>query len=192
MTTLKCPECGKEFSNSEQACPNCGCPASNCSPAENNNIEVQQDFNQKLVSVIGYFFYRLIYFIFVLPFDLWKKAVVRLYNQRERHMLDANTIHHEVPFFVWLKRFFFDFVLDGIAAMGWFIGALFAIIMAIKTKSAEWLLLIFCVYYIPVSMAITRDHLTLMVVLPIRWLLTFYRRPAKTYDFTHSGNIKKN
>ena len=142
--------------------------------------------------MVGYFFYRLIYFILVLPFDLWKKAVIRLYNQRKRHLLDVDKINHEVPFFVWLKRFFIDFVLDGIAAMGWFIGALFAIIMAIKTKSAEWLLMIFGVYYIPFSMALTRDHYILLVVMPIRWLLSFYRRPAKTYDFNHSGSIKKN
>ena len=107
-------------------------------------------------------------------------------------MLDVEKINHEVPFYVWLKRFLFDFVLDGIAAMGWFIGALFAIIMAIKTKDAEWLLLIFAVYYIPFGMALTRDSLTFSVVLPIRWMLSFYRRPAKTYDLNHSGNITKN
>lgn len=191
MAQLKCPECGKEFSNAEQACPNCGNPAKNCLPIENNG-EIQQDFGQQLTSVIGYFFYRLIYFLFVLPFDLWKKAVMRLYIQRKRHMLDIDTIKHEVSFFVWLKRFFFDFVLDGIAAMGWFIGALVSIIMAIKTRDAEWLLMIFGVYYIPFFMALTRDSLTFSTVLPIRWLLTFYRRPAKTYDITHTGNIKKN
>lgn len=191
MNTLKCPECGKEFSSSEQACPNCGNPAKNCLPIENNG-EIQQDFGQQIASVIGYFFYRLIYFLFVLPFDLWKKAIIRLFNQRKKHMLDVDKINHEVPFFVWLKRFFFDFVLDGIAAMGWFIGALFAIIMAIKTKDAQWLLMIFVVYYIPFGMALTRDSLTISVVLPFRWLLSFYRRPAKTYDLNHSGDTKKN
>ena len=191
MNMLKCPECGKEFSNAEKSCPNCGCPAGKCSPIESNG-EIQKDFGQQLTSVIGYFFYRLVYFLFVLPFDLWKKAVMRLYNQRKRHMLDVYTINHEVPFFVWLKRFFFDFVLDGIAAMGWFIGALVAIILAIVTKDVEWLLLIFGVYYIPFAMALTRDSLTFSTILPIRWMLSFYRRPAKTYDFNHTGNIKKN
>lgn len=28
MTQLKCPECGKEFDDTKQACPNCGCPVS--------------------------------------------------------------------------------------------------------------------------------------------------------------------
>ena len=28
MSELKCPECGKTFNDTEQACPNCGCPAS--------------------------------------------------------------------------------------------------------------------------------------------------------------------
>lgn len=28
MALIKCPECGKEFSDKAQACPNCGCPIS--------------------------------------------------------------------------------------------------------------------------------------------------------------------
>jgi len=31
MTILKCPECGKKFIDTDQACPNCGCPAKECS-----------------------------------------------------------------------------------------------------------------------------------------------------------------
>jgi uncharacterized membrane protein YdbT with pleckstrin-like domain len=30
MRTLKCPECGKTFNETEKACPNCGCPSSEC------------------------------------------------------------------------------------------------------------------------------------------------------------------
>lgn len=26
MALIECPECGKEFSDKAQACPNCGCP----------------------------------------------------------------------------------------------------------------------------------------------------------------------
>lgn len=40
MKELKCPECGKEFSNTEQACPNCGCPAIDCTPVKNNQNEI--------------------------------------------------------------------------------------------------------------------------------------------------------
>ena len=28
MALIKCPECGKEFSDKAFACPNCGCPIS--------------------------------------------------------------------------------------------------------------------------------------------------------------------
>lgn len=34
MTQLKCPECGKEFDDTKQACPDCGCPAKECSVVE--------------------------------------------------------------------------------------------------------------------------------------------------------------
>lgn len=37
MTLLKCPECGKKFIDTDQACPNCGCPAKECSVFMDNN-----------------------------------------------------------------------------------------------------------------------------------------------------------
>ena len=36
-----------------------------------------------------------------------------------------------------------------------------------------------------------RDCATLFVILPIRWLISFLRRPAKTYDLTHVGKIER-
>lgn len=39
MAQLKCPECGKEFQG--DACPNCGCPASECSVVEHNKTTIQ-------------------------------------------------------------------------------------------------------------------------------------------------------
>lgn len=41
MTLLKCPECGKEFSNAEQACPVCGCPSSECNVVEHIEKETE-------------------------------------------------------------------------------------------------------------------------------------------------------
>lgn len=51
MTQLKCPECGKEFDDTKQACPDCGCPASYCSHIKNeeekssSEKEIKQEDN---------------------------------------------------------------------------------------------------------------------------------------------------
>lgn len=34
MAFIKCTDCGKVFSDTERACPNCGCPAKDCSVME--------------------------------------------------------------------------------------------------------------------------------------------------------------
>ena len=37
MALIKCPECGKEFSDKASACPNCGCPTSEINTSSNSN-----------------------------------------------------------------------------------------------------------------------------------------------------------
>lgn len=52
MALIKCSECGKEYSNLAQACPNCGCPTRNDtnnkttakSPLyHDSNVEIDED-----------------------------------------------------------------------------------------------------------------------------------------------------
>ena len=43
MALIKCPECGKEFSDKAQACPNCGCPTSEAKNRELKQEEIKED-----------------------------------------------------------------------------------------------------------------------------------------------------
>ena len=43
MALIKCPECGKEFSDKAQACPNCGCPTSEAKNQELKRSEERRD-----------------------------------------------------------------------------------------------------------------------------------------------------
>lgn len=43
MALIKCPECGKEFSDKAQACPNCGCPTSEAKNQELKQEEIKED-----------------------------------------------------------------------------------------------------------------------------------------------------
>jgi len=40
MASIKCSECGQVFDDTLSACPNCGCPASECAPLKENNDEM--------------------------------------------------------------------------------------------------------------------------------------------------------
>lgn len=54
MSALKCPECGIIINDTEQACPNCGCPASECSIfSENNKTDNPQDSKKKTENKFG-------------------------------------------------------------------------------------------------------------------------------------------
>ena len=43
MALIKCPECGKEFSDKAQACRNCGCPTSEAKNQELKQEEIKED-----------------------------------------------------------------------------------------------------------------------------------------------------
>lgn len=69
MALIKCPECGKEFSDKAQACPNCGCPTSEVKKQEimpekaqekelDFELELENDYSLKIVSGTVNLFYQ--------------------------------------------------------------------------------------------------------------------------------------
>lgn len=69
MALIKCPECGKEFSDKAQACPNCGCPTLEIKKQEIKPEEAQENepefelqlennYSVKIVSDIMKLFYQ--------------------------------------------------------------------------------------------------------------------------------------
>ena len=57
MALIKCPECGKEFSDKAQACPNCGCPTSEAKNQELKQEEIK-DYSIKINSDTMTLFYQ--------------------------------------------------------------------------------------------------------------------------------------
>ena len=45
MALIKCKECGHEVSDRASACPNCGCPASECEPLNNKSSGTNETTN---------------------------------------------------------------------------------------------------------------------------------------------------
>lgn len=162
----------------------------NQAPRPENN----EDFVKQLVDALIHLLYRFAYFLFILPFGLWKNAVMRMSKQKENHALDVTSVKSEFPFLSWLKRFTFDFIIDGLTIIWWLVGLIVFFVVNGKYLGQMGffpvLIALYGIYWMPATLAIIRDCLTLFVVMPVRWLISFFRRPAKTYDLTHVGHIK--
>lgn len=163
----------------------------NNTPVESGNGQLGNQFLDALL----HFLYRIIYFLFVLPFDLWKKAVIRMSEQRKQKSLDVTTINTDYPFLSWLKRFLFEFLFDGIIVISWIVGVIIALVGFFKGIGDDYLSIgtlivsLYSAYVIPILVTIVRDLTTICVVMPMRWWISFLRRPAKTYDLTHEGKL---
>jgi len=162
----------------------------------------QDQFGKQIVDALLHFLYRIVYFLFILPYGLWKNAVIRMSKQRQNNALDVTTIKTDYPFLSWFKRFLFEFLFDGLILISWVIGFISFIVFMVKMGSAFsylgfwrslWLILVslYSAYCGPLLVTIIRDLTTICVVMPMRWVLSFWRRPAKTYDLTHTGVVKK-
>ena len=157
--------------------------------------ENKEDFGKQLLDAVIHLLYRFVYFLFILPYGLWKKAVIRMSKQKKEKALDVTAINSEYPFLSWLKRFTFDFLIDGLTVIAWLLLLIFFFVKfgsALKYMGFWWIVMsLYVIYLSPVILAIVRDLLTIFVVMPVRWLISFFKRPAKTYDLTHVGSIKK-
>lgn len=161
--------------------------------------EKNNEFVKQLLDALIHLGLRLFQVFIILPLDFWKNAVVRMSKQRSEGALNVTT-QSDFPFLSWIKRFIFEFVIDALTFIAWplfFFTSLEDIINCFKLMKHSFVdgligltLLLYIIYFMPVILSIVRDLLNLVIVLPIRWILSFLRRPAKTYDLNHTGNIK--
>lgn len=161
--------------------------------------EKNNEFVKQLLDALIHLGLRLFQVFIILPLDFWKNAVVRMSKQRSEGALNVTT-QSDFPFLSWIKRFIFEFVIDALTFIAWplfFFTSLEDIINCFKLMKHSFVdgligltLLLYIIYFMPVILSIVRDLLNLVIVLPIRWILSFLRRPAKTFDLNHTGNIK--
>lgn len=160
-------------------------------PENNGNESLWQQIGDAFIHLL----YRLVYFLFILPFGLWKNAVIRMSNQRRSGALDVTTIHTDWPFLSWLKRFIFEFLFDALTIISWIVGIIAVIITAADSYNfsifGNIIIPLYGFYLAPLYFSILRDCTTIFIILPMRWMISFFRRPAKTYDLTHVGKIER-
>ena len=151
---------------------------------------MEKSFISQLADAALHFLYRIVYFLFIMPFDLWRKAVARLSKQRQEKSLDITKIETQWPFLSFIKRFTLDFLIDGLI----FIVPLIMVIILILGCMDDFLMGIFSFigsyFVLPIGFSLMRDFMTL-AILPFRKFLSWVSKPAQYVDIKHTGEIKQ-
>jgi len=151
---------------------------------------MEKSFINQLADAALHFLYRIVYFLFIMPFDLWRKAVARLSKQRQEKSLDITKIETQWPFLSFIKRFTLDFLIDGLI----FIVPLIMIIILIVGCMGDFFMgilsFIGSYFALPLGFSLMRDFLTLSIM-PFRKFLSWVSKPAQYVDIKHSGEIKQ-
>ena len=146
----------------------------------------QKEFKDHLLNALISFFYNLFYLVVIMPFDLWKKATIRLSEQRDAGKLDVDKISGILPFFRFLKNFIFEFLIDGIIFIAYIAGPIIAFIKLFTSrynKLEVFIGVILVAYFYPVVLSFFRDYLQLLIM-PVKKFLSWVSKPAQYMDLT--------
>ena len=150
--------------------------------------------SQTVISAFTHILYQLIYYVFILPFEVWSKAIKRLAAQRENKALKFSEIKSQWPMFTFLKRWCIDFLFDMLIAIAWIL-ALYCIIdnfdffvkFPFKDSFGTGMKSLFTVLYLGYSSVIVihllRD-LFILLLKPISKFLGWLNKPAQHLDLT--------
>ena len=145
-------------------------------------MENQKQFKDHLVNSLIHFLYNFfVYFLFIVPFDLWKKATIRLSEQREKGALNISKITSLWPFLSFLKVFLLEFLFDGFIFIGYFSGVLFALLSLSQSGFEAFASVLVGTYYSPLFLSLIRDLMHLLI-LPFRKFLSWASKPAQYLD----------
>ena len=148
---------------------------------------MEKKFNKLFVDALIHFAYNFfIYLLFIVPFDLWKKAIFRLSEARENKSLSINKINSLWPFLSFIKVFFFEFLLDGLIFIIYVLALPVAVYFAITNEGQEltvFFAALLCAYYSPLCLSLYRDILQLLM-LPLKKFISWAVKPAQYLDLT--------
>jgi hypothetical protein len=142
----------------------------------------QKQFLNDVIQALLHFLYNFfVYFLFIMPFALWKKATTRLANQRKNGGLNIGNIDSFWPFLSFLKVFILEFLIDGLIFMLYVLGIIFAIIGAIDGGVAGFFGVLIGTYYTPIALSLTRDLIQLLTQ-PLKKFISWISKPAQYMD----------
>ena len=129
---------------------------------------------------------KILYFVFVWPFTVWLKAVGNVADCTDNRSLDLSKIHSRYPLLTVFKRFLIYPVGVIVAFYLFFITVGDSFEYAVK----EWFVALVSTYYFAVYVAIFRDLVQLIIVLPLVKFLSWLNRPAQYLELDNKV-IKK-
>ncbi|HPE87320.1 MAG: hypothetical protein PHU97_11460 [Bacteroidales bacterium] len=140
-------------------------------------------FIDQMLSALLHFLYNFfVYFIFIVPFDLWKKATIRLAAQKDKGGLNVSKIISIWPFLTFLKSFILEFLIDGTIFILYLFGIVIAVIAWISSgEFMTFLEVLAIIYFSPLLLSLIRDLIQLSI-LPIKKFLSWARKPAQYMD----------
>ena len=114
------------------------------------------NFKDHFINALLHFLYNyFVYFLFVVPFDLWRKAVVRLSEQKSAGAINIKKIKSQWPFLSFLKSFTIDFLIDGFILMSYVTAPITALVAGIGDGGfGGFLLILVGSYYAPLALSI--------------------------------------
>lgn len=156
--------------------------------SENNGVDYEPQLGQAIGSAISYFFSMLAFILFVCPFAFWKSATIRLYKACKSRSLNSFMQQSRWPYLSFIKKVFFDFIIDGTMFIAYFVGALIALYTFFTTVSegfdqafSAFLGILVATYYSPMILALVRDIFVLLL-LPFQKFLSWVSKPAQQID----------
>lgn len=173
----------------EMSQPNNAMYESNEQGTENYSADYEPQLGQAIGSAVAYFFSMLAFILFVCPFAFWKGATLRLYKACKSRSLHNFVQSSRWPYLTFLKKVFFEFIIDGTMFISYFVGALIALYTFFTTISdyglaiafSSFLLTLIGTYYFPMLIALIRDFFVLLL-LPFQKFLSWVSKPAQQID----------
>lgn len=155
--------------------------------------------SQSVISAFTHVLYQLVYYIFILPYEVWCKAIRRLAAQRENKALKFTEIKSPWPMFTFLKRWCIDFFFDMLIAIAWIV-LLYYFFKNFDTNVTHpfkvsfgygiriLLLELYTLYASVLGIHLLRD-LFILILKPISKFLGWLNKPAQHLDITIDKEI---
>ena len=145
-----------------------------------------------IIDVLKHVLYNIIvYYLFILPVDLWRKSVIRLHNQRTEGKLKINS-SKRWPFLSFLVAFFFEFLIDTSIFLCYILGPIGLVLGFLGMVSNSFTAAVgglvvgaIGVLWLPVIFTLQGEFLR-MSLLPIKKFILWCDKPPQHLDESRS------
>lgn len=141
---------------------------------------MEKSFSQILIGASMHFLKSIVYILFIVPFDVWKKALTRMAVANETGSFRVGNIGGLWPFLSFIKMLWFEFAFDAMIFLCYPLGLIVALV-SLGDGFGAFLVMLIGAYYFPLFFALFRDFAQLMLI-PFRKFLSWGSKPAQQLD----------